>query len=1839
MFLPRVGAAQGFCPTVAATASLDGCSLPGAEWGLTCSPGASLESTTTTDGNCWLVSTVPYAPPSEYAECRALRTEPALGTAPAWWVEFRTQVAEVSPECLQQSGSSCTHLAVIITDAQRTLGFDLVTHPAAIPDGQGVGLTDGPPEPGSAEKAHMKWIPLDLGVTHSLRAEATVNGDVRFLIDGVLVYTIPYTQLPGSLGWAPNVETFLTKHGTVWLDYLTYAACGATPTVAPPGSPMFQVSAITLPRAWDPALGPLWLSATASILTSGATDPRNPNFRYEVRHEYQIIDSSSRQTLAALNGVVPVDLKSAPRGGYLVAVPVATSWNGTTSTGAVIPTGSYPVALSADVVRIHVKNGQEKPIGTATTTGTLNVLKCMKILTPEPGTWLGGRDYKTTPTTIKFLVVDNTTCNRTTRVNFDLRLPPGGPDILGASGATQPFENEAAYVDPHNDGTQFPLTYPGLKIDSVQYATVQLGTVSFSGRVVTALVSLPATPYQDSPGQLLARLSDAAGEDYGGDAVTLNYDTAGPKLEPRGTFVADDDFDDVGTVQRLCVESSEPLASIDVNVRPIGSTNWSPASLDASAASSYQTQFGTYVFCWDDARVPGTDGATDGYDYQIVASDVHGNPSDPLPGRVVCQVPERFVVPQGQRVGITVDHHNVPHVVYTTANAVRYVRWSRDSWKPVQRYPDAPDWNVWGEPVWCLYGWAYHGLAGDREFWDCRDRLPDEPELQWGANVDIAIGPDREPAVCAVFGPKVSSGTWLGNEYGTVAVFQRPASPPSPQPFPWTWSPVYSDYARFYNCALVAGVAVPRPPTSGGPPDDGLALMFTAPTASPGGAAPAFSLIRPGSTLMQSGFEVVDDTSHGLDVAMTVAPDGTFHAVYTDRYPAGFGPTALHHAYGGAGNWRTEVVQSFTSYRQFARLPSIARDSSGQLHVAYSLLNEWMGVVDNRFLYYMRRPTPPSAWETPQQVDGDLPGITLSSGEPFLEGMPARVVMGRDAAGEERAEIVYLSSTRWRKNVDFLDQPELVQPDIAQLLLAFNPGGSPDPGWQSNTLATRIDDSTGLAAATSPTGRRRVAYHNGLAGQLFYEQEENGNMAFLGPHYLPLAVGCAARSRDPATGGTRPRFVATSDDPVPGDLMNLPVGRTRPPYPDDQLPQLFRDLRAYGYDWIDNVPKPPGFETVDWRTINEADQAMWVGISQQGRATGNFYMGDLLVYANELLAELSVAQCPAGADTSLGGCWRAALGPVALGQLGTYLRAPDVAQESIVESAFRNVRMQSGSIPKLEAKGVCLPSPGISCDLVAPELEQRAPSALPTLYPAPRAIAYDSSRPLADQIAECAAFVHTYGLGDGRVIVGNGATIGSVGDGCYVCWPAWLAPGASTLWLGVTPGDTQPYCGPAACPGGGRFVGQSRSVLQCRPSGCDLVGCAQGCQQPPSYEMWEGDEQYVDPDSSGTCSRCPPGTTPARCRGGDQVPPLASGIDEAVCEGGQWRPRVKCSVDADCDAPNQYRCKGGWCRNADDVYQVAPRPLCIPYGCQECYRNLYCVSGFQLCLDPLHDGANATCTYCPRNHACTAEDLADPAVAAPLCFGRPFLDDFRVHAALSYASSGEIDNLAGGLLDMFSTLRFPTKAGGYDISVDERLAGAGFRFGGATFNQGYLEFTLRFKDDFNIWATCDVEVKAPVILRVRMQPYFAADDTNVADPPYYHGATRWRVTHAHIIHDMLTGERPPRVSACAKASDAVKGALTSLEQEFFDATQANLQPAVEALWRRLTGDMIVGGWLFGRENAIRALHTAEDVIHITGAPDQGDNDPTVSIEAMRLWPPPDPASPRGGTAVLWYRER
>jgi hypothetical protein len=1483
------------------------------------------------------------------------------------------------------------------------------------------------------------------------------------------------------------------------------------------------------------------------------------------------------------------------------------------------------------------------------TPGALNSLKCLTILEPQAGAWLSRGGLLALPITVTFFVVDNPVCNTATRVDFDVRFPPSTADVLGASGATQPFEDEGAYLDPQHDGTVFPLTYrtgPPLSLPfetftSVQYTTVVLGGSAVPGRRVTATISLDSTPYPDQPAQFIAKLFDRTGADLGSDSVDVNYDTAGPVLSAPGTFIADDDFEDLGQVPKLCVEANETLGSVEVDVRPIGSLGWIAAAPLIAGASVTPTPFGGYKYCWQDLTLPATDGATDGYDYQIIASDEHGNPSDPFPGQVACQVPEKFVAPEGQRVAMAVDNHNIAHIVYTTPNAVRYLRWSQDSWQPVQHYPDAPDKNAWGEPVSCLYGWGYHGLQGDRQLWDCRDRQEGEEERQWGANVDIVIAPDGQPAVCFIAGPKAPDEWFASQYYGTVWVLERPATPPAGQS--WIWSALYSEDARYSNCALASGVPIPRPPSSYGPPGRGLGVMFTAPAASwqTAYSAPAFSLVSPTHT---SGHEIVDPQVEGLDVAMTAAPDGSIHAVYVNRHASEYARPGLYHAFGGTGMWSTEPITTWApEWGSYARLPSIALDAAAQLHVSYSTVTIQMNAYDARQLYYNTRIA--GAWGPGEIVDWVLPGVELPSDETVLEGIPSRVVMGRDAADNVQPEIVYFSGTRRRGDVDPVSDPERYHTDIAQLVLAFDEHDPQNPGWHSHTLATRVDHSTGVAAATSPTGRRRVAYHNGLASQLFYEQEESGNFAFVDTHYLAPAVGCAAKSRDPATGGSRPRFVATSSDPVPGDLMNLPVARTRPPYAQGELKELFKDLRRYGYDWIDGVPRPPGYESVDWRTIDENDPYMWAGITTEGRQQNRFYMGDLMLLANELLRDLNAAQCPEGADTSLGGCWRAALGPNwATGgglDFRNYLQAPDVAQGSVIESAFRNVRLRSGSIPKLEAKGVCLPSTGVTCDLVDSERQHRdlaVSDPAPTFYPAGRAIAFDPARPLADQITECANHVRTNGLGDGRLIVGEGVTVGTQGDGCYVCWPQSLAPDASTLWFGGYPDAAVPFCGPPTCPNGSTRVGPPGLVVS-RVSGSDYLGCAWDCIQPSKME---GDEDFVAHDDTATCTRCPSGTTPARCQGGDQeqIPPLAAGVAGAVCQEGEWHRRLGCTADADCGALQGFSCQSGLCKSADGKsFQTVTGALCIPYGCQDCYRNLYCVSAPEPCLFA-PDGGTPTCVPCPNNHTCTAEHVEDPAVEAPLCFGRPFLDDFRVNAALQFAASKEIQNLTSGLLAMFSSIRFPTQAGGHDISIDERLEGAGFRFGGGAFNQGYLEFTLRFRDDLNIHATCDVNVASPVILRVRLQPYFAADDTDVPSPPHYHGTTRWRVTHAHLIHDMVTGQRAEAVSSCAQAESGANQVLTSEEEDFFNQARANMETPIETLWHRLTEDMIVGGWLFGRESAIRTLHTAQDSIPIAGGlNNEGDHDPAATIETLRLWPPTDPASPQGGGAVLWYRER
>jgi hypothetical protein len=373
--MPTVAEAQ-YCAVTAATDSLDMCMPPTAlpQWNFSCNsvaPGATTSTVRTSDGNCWFEIQTPYSGATTWPECVWAHLEPALGTAPSWTVEFVGYVADVPAACIG-SGSYCSHYSLGSYDGSRGAWIEMETNAPGLAPGGAVGVPD------DSQPRGYRFFPLDIGTPHMFQIQVVRGTSARYLVDGQPLVEIPYTSLPTQTPLSPQygpaaLEGFHTSMGTTYLDYVTYQACAEPETPAPPGSQTLALSPITLPETWAPAQGPLSLTSTASILTTGPTDPRNKNFRYEVRYQYAILDSFNRQVYAAPGGTAAVDVSTAPRAGYQVAVGLPASWNGITPAGSVIPDATYPATLSAQVVRIHDKSAQEKVIGSATTGATLNV--------------------------------------------------------------------------------------------------------------------------------------------------------------------------------------------------------------------------------------------------------------------------------------------------------------------------------------------------------------------------------------------------------------------------------------------------------------------------------------------------------------------------------------------------------------------------------------------------------------------------------------------------------------------------------------------------------------------------------------------------------------------------------------------------------------------------------------------------------------------------------------------------------------------------------------------------------------------------------------------------------------------------------------------------------------------------------------------------------------------------------------------------------------------------------------------------------------------------------------------------------------------------------------------------------------------------------------------------------------------------------------------------------------------------------------------------------------------------------------------------------------------------
>jgi len=353
------------------------------------------------------------------------------------------------------------------------------------------------------------------------------------------------------------------------------------------------------------------------------------------------------------------------------------------------------------------------------------------------------------------------------------------------------------------------------------------------------------------------------------------------------------------------------------------------------------------------------------------------------------------------------------------------------------------------------------------------------------------------------------------------------------------------------------------------------------------------------------------------------------------------------------------------------------------------------------------------------------------------------------------------------------------------------------------------------------------------------------------------------------------------------------------------------------------------------------------------------------------------------------------------------------------------------------------------------------------------------------------------------------------------------------------------------------------------------------------------------------------------------------------------------------------------CTTTQGIWTYVPQ--CVDIGCQECPQNAYCHDG-----DIVEGDVQATAIgnlyACPARHTCSGHSLA----TAPVCVDRPVFDDFRVYAAANSQSPQNTfgtapNSVANQLGRLVANLRIPNKVNAgcscidpVDIEADTVLSG-GFRFGQGVFRQGYLEFVFRTVAPTHVSAMGCTGSAGQLFVRLRLQPYFAAGDFS-NEPPYYVGQTRWHLAAVQLAMDLEHGTGLPPVSI-APGQDFDLPHNIDLNDLPADAIGA-LEGGVGTLWHYIAEDMIVGGWIVGRSDAIAELDTAHDVVCIrpssgkvacTSPADcaagqlcnggeccafnQGDGDPADTIQTIRLFGPQDPGAIVGGKAYLAYRER
>jgi hypothetical protein len=485
------------------------------------------------------------------------------------------------------------------------------------------------------------------------------------------------------------------------------------------------------------------------------------------------------------------------------------------------------------------------------------------------------------------------------------------------------------------------------------------------------------------------------------------------------------------------------------------------------------------------------------------------------------------------------------------------------------------------------------------------------------------------------------------------------------------------------------------------------------------------------------------------------------------------------------------------------------------------------------------------------------------------------------------------------------------------------------------------------------------------------------------------------------------------------------------------------------------------------------------------------------------------------------------------------------------------------------------------------------------------------------------------------------------------------------------PGEKAPVCLPACAGSDGpdyrRIFSKPYSpYILCTAKGCDDTRCRESkCGKAvfkgPLGAAIHRDEEWEPVPGKPLCTRCPEGHRLLQCRSHYRCP--SSHYCLSTCSAQWW----SCSVDEDCDVArgigcaevklangstkkrclNLRRCVAKLdCRTnekclnhlchgdkpldqhtADGLkaYDRSSR-LCQQVGCSTCIGNAYCLDHAQDKTTP------AGTTHCPLKHSCVTKGTA----VTTSCVLRPLLNDAGVELLQAMApllgDSGALMQVLPELGALFTDLDLPGKLRDTmnRIKLSERVAKGGLRFlphRSGKRHQGYLAVVLEMADTVEAEVSCaSPSIPAPVVARLTFQPYSYAG--------------RIYVTPLDVgIHHKVQDTAPVSIKGDCYTESCYDG---DLQQDFNDGLAGGLDPKIQAqiaasfdqLLQLLTRSMVVGGWLFGRAQALDELDLARDKVAASNKW-HGDKDLADEIQRLRIVGSLKP----GGWAAVDYLER